>query len=140
MAAEKKVGTGTLFKFDTIDGAVYVSAAFQLDGSITLDMDAIESTTKDDSQRKTFLAGNRGWGFSMSGNIDSQTDGDTDGLVLITTSINTGVLMDFQLLESGTTDTFTGDVLITNVSKNYPQNGVQNFSVTGVGTGELSIA
>ena len=130
-------GTGSLAKVDTIGGGAYVSIADQLDATVTMQRDIIESTTKDSSQLKENEYGNFGWTVAVSCNLDSTAAGDTDGQVLIRTSLRTGVKMDFQFLEAGTADTLTGDVLVQDVVTTYAQNAIQSWSCTLVGDGDL---
>ena len=82
MAQNESTGNGSFFKVDPDDptgGSAPVQITNQLDGTLSIVVDAPESTNKSSSQEKSFLIGNVGWSGSFGGQLDNDPALDLNG-------------------------------------------------------------
>ena len=61
------IGNGSLMKLDPAGGASYESITNQTNGTLTIEGDIIEATSKSSSQNKIYVHGNTGWSASIEG-------------------------------------------------------------------------
>lgn len=140
MSTNTLTGNASLVKLDSFGGGVYVATTQQNGATLTTTRDMPEGTNKDSGQTKEYVYGNFGWNATFDGRIDTTAAGDTDGMILAIEAQIAGNKLDFQFLESGTADTYTGTVLVAEVSRDYPQNDIQTYTINLQGTGALTKA
>ena len=123
--------------------------AFSTSASLSMTMDTREISSKDSGTHKEFKGTKFGWDASTDGLMAYKLAGDTNGLDTLYDLYTSGETIGFAFaVASGTTpsyvkDTtvgnFTGNVLITSMSLTSPDLDNATYSISMLGTGDLTL-
>jgi len=124
-------GTDVLLKLATVT----VDATTNQDFEWVIDM--LESTTKDSSGHKEYIAGEDGGTMSIEGKLDESDTLTADDL--ITTAQAKAAVAFIHGKTSGGSKTITGNCFLTNVRISSPQNAPQTWTASMQITGNITL-
>lgn len=107
-------------------------------GTLNINQDLLDATTKDSNRWKEQIRGARDWSIDIEGMIDYTASFGVDELADM---IISGVSAEIAFATSETGDTkYTGTVDLSGLSQDAPAEGLATFSGSLVGTGVLNKA
>jgi predicted secreted protein len=109
----------------------------EMETSLSVTADTIETTNKDTAGWKTFIQGDKSWTVSGSAMLDWSAQSNITQLF---TAITAGTEAALDLGSSTDVKYYSGNGIITSWSFDGPRNGVATLSFEWQGTGTLSAA
>jgi len=117
----------------------FYNAGIQLDlemeTTLTVSMDTIETTDKDSAGWKKFEDGDKSWTCSGSANLDWTA---TENASTFFANLVTGDAIAFDVGSANDVKFYSGSGLLTEWSLEGPRNGLATFSYSVQGTGALT--
>lgn len=129
--AVPETGIQYVVELDTTGGGNWIAVAHQRGGSLPLDRDAIDATSKDDNAWGKTLAGRRNWSI------------DVDGLIVTDNAAYLEMVDNFQndtgalpiRITRSDGNVFQGSANLTSFSHEFPYDDVASYSATFAGEG-----
>jgi len=134
---------GTLIGlYKVASGPTYTKIANGTAAGVDIAIDMIETTTKDASGFKEYIAGEKGGTFQFEGRLEYDTSTATQGLSLkdLATDALAGTPFTMRWSSQSTGDEyFESSVLISSLSASAPNNDAASFSCTLQMTGTITL-
>ena len=132
-------GTIILMRQGATPGLTQTTLVGQTDATMAVTSDTMDSTCKSSSAKaKTFIPGETGWTFSISGLYDpaATVEGSVSNAI---TDLKAGTSLTASWGEVVTDENYWhGTIYLTNVTTNGPKNDVANYSLEAQGSGVLT--
>lgn len=112
-----------------------IELSLEMEVSLNLDMDTIETSDKDSGGWKTFEDGDKEWDASGTANLDWSA---TENVSQTFSDFTVGDAIEVDVGSADDTKFYAGSALITNWNLTGPRNGLATFSFAVKGTGPIT--